>query len=234
MIHVAKQHDKQMRLFAIPYSQMTSLKKVTIKPPTARPYHHLRHRPIIFLDIETTGGSARSSRITEIGALRVENGEVVRTFSKLINPEQSIPSYITRLTGISNSMVQNAPIFNEISDELTEFMEGSIFAAHYVQFDYGFIKQEYNRMGKQFAMDRLCSVRLSRRLYPAQPRHGLDSVIRRLGVKVHNRHRAFDDAEVLYKMFAYEYARDQLKLFRNIEKLLEKTPKSAISHGEFG
>lgn len=180
----------------------------------------MRHRPLVFLDIETTGGSARLSRITEIGALRVEDGRVVRRYSQLLNPECPVPPFIVRLTGISDDMVAQAPLFAEIADDLRELLDGAIFVAHYVQFDYGFIMQEFARLHQPFEMDRLCSVRLSRRLYPEQPRHGLDYVIERLGLRVEHRHRGFDDAEVLWQMFAYEYKKDQLNLFRNMDKVL--------------
>jgi DNA polymerase-3 subunit epsilon len=187
----------------------------------------MNHRPLVFLDIETTGGSAQNSRITEIGALRVEHGaqgpEIVRTFSQLINPERPVPFYITRLTGISSAMTQDKPTFAGIADELRRLLDGAIFVAHYVQFDYGFIKAEYARLGQAFNMDRLCTVRLDRRLYPEQPRHGLDQVIERIGVTVDNRHRAYDDAVVLWKLFADEYHKDEMELFRSMEKLLVRT-----------
>jgi DNA polymerase-3 subunit epsilon len=182
-----------------------------------------KHRPLVFVDIETTGGSTQTSRITEIGLLRVENGQVVRAFSQLINPEVPIPRFITRLTGISDRMVANAPTFEEVSDELESLLEGAVFVAHVVQFDYGFIKAEYARLGRRFNTDRLCSVQLDRLLHPEQPRHGLDHVIKRLGVFVAERHRAFDDAEVLWKMFRDEYRRDSYELFRAMQKLLIKT-----------
>jgi DNA polymerase-3 subunit epsilon len=161
----------------------------------------LQHRPLVFLDIETTGGSAVDSRITEIGALRVESGEVVATFSKLINPEQHVPSFITRLTGIDDSMVVNAPTFPTIAGELQAFLDGAVFVAHNVQFDYGFIKASYYRMGQTFNMDRFCTAQLSRRLYPGQRRHNLDTIVQAHGITVVNRHRALDDAQALHEFF---------------------------------
>jgi DNA polymerase-3 subunit epsilon len=128
----------------------------------------MNHRPFVFLDIETTGGSPLSARITEIGAVRVENNQITRTFNKLINPEQNVPGYITRLTGIDDSMLWDAPLFKSIADELDMLLNGAIFIAHNVSFDYSFIQAEYQRVGSPFAMDRLCTVRLSRHLYPDQ------------------------------------------------------------------
>ncbi|HEX8227539.1 MAG TPA: 3'-5' exonuclease [Candidatus Saccharimonadales bacterium] len=186
---------------------------------------HFNHRPIVFLDIETTGGSPHgplASRITEIGALRVERGKVAGTFSQLVDPQCRIPTFITGLTGISDSMVKGKPVFADVADDLRSFLDGAIFVSHVVQFDYGFIKAEYARLDQAFNMDRLCSVHLDRRLYPEQPRHGLDRVIERLELTVANRHRAYDDAEVLWKVFEHEYTKDPVELFRAMEKLLVK------------
>ena len=163
--------------------------------------HPQSHQPIVFLDIETTGASAHSSRITEIGALRVENGRVVRTFKQLINPGQSVPPFITRMTGISDDMLWDAPQFKTIADDLEVFLDGALFIAHNVNFDYSFIKKEFERIGYRFDMDRACTVKLSRRIYPQYRSHRLDKVIERMGIRVESRHRAFDDAEVLWKFY---------------------------------
>lgn len=180
----------------------------------------MNHRPFVLLDIETTGGSARSARITEIGALRIEKSKVVATYNQLINPEQPIPYGITKLTGITNEMAWGAPTFRAIAEELEQFLYGAIFVAHHVAFDYSFIKAEFKRVGIQYNSDRLCSVKMSRRLHPEQRRHGLDYVIERLGVQVSNRHRAFDDAEVIWKFFDAECTNDPIKFFRAAQKLM--------------
>lgn len=181
----------------------------------------MNHRPLILVDIETTGTSAKNGRITEIAAIRVENMKVVSTFSSLLNPEQVLPSFITRLTGITNEMLWSAPLFKSIGEELAEFMQGGIFVAHNVSFDYGFIKEEYKRLGVNFTMDRLCSVRLSRKLYPEHRRHNLDSVIERLGWDIQNRHRALDDAQVIYALLAQEYTLRGTELFSHMNKLVQ-------------
>lgn len=182
----------------------------------------MNHRPLVFLDIETTGGSASRSRITEIGALRVEDGQIVGKFSKLVNPEEPIPYFITKLTGITNDMAWDAPTFRAIADELELFLDGSVFIAHNVNFDYSFIKEEYRKIKYNFNMDRVCSARLSRRLYPEHRSHALDRVIERLGIGVTNRHRAYDDAEVIYKFFKHEESKDIFKLFKNLDELTIK------------
>lgn len=161
----------------------------------------VQHKPLVFLDIETTGGSPVSSRITEIGALRVEGGKVVGRFSQLVNPGEHVPSFITRLTGIDDSMLWDMPGFQGIADDLEAFLEGAVFVAHNVQFDYGFIKAEYHRLGRTFNMDRFCTAQLSRRLYPKQRRHNLDTIIEAHGLTVENRHRALDDARALHEFF---------------------------------
>src|SRR5690348_14501793 len=103
----------------------------------------ITHRPMVFLDIETTGGSPVDSRITEIGALRVENGQVVERYSQLINPEQAVPWYITKLTGIRDDMLWDQPAFVGIADDLERLLRDAIFVAHNVSFDYGFIKESF-------------------------------------------------------------------------------------------
>ena len=183
----------------------------------------MNHAPLVLLDIETTGGSARYARITEVGALRIERGKVVATYSQLVNPEQPIPHFITKLTGISNDMVRQAPTFEAVAQELAEFLDGAIFVAHHVVFDYSFIKAEFKRASINYNSDRLCSVKMSRRLHPEQYRHGLDHVIKRLGLHVKNRHRAFDDAEVIWKFFEDEYTRDPFRFLIAANKLMIRT-----------
>src|SRR5690242_8855699 len=121
----------------------------------------MKHRPLVFLDVETTGASARFGRITEIGALRVENHKVIATFKQLINPETTVSSFITRLTGITNEMLWDAPTFRTIADDLELFLSDALFIAHNVPFDYSFIKSEFERIKYPFRADRLCSARLS-------------------------------------------------------------------------
>lgn len=178
------------------------------------------HRPLVFLDIETTGFGPDVARVLEVGALRVENGQIVQKYQTLVHPESPVPMAITRLTGITNDDVADKPVFSLVAPELTALMEGAIFVAHNVDFDYGFLRAEYARLGAPFNYDRLCTVRLSRRLYPHERSHKLDSVIKRGGYRVAERHRAFDDAEVLYKFFQDSHAAFGLELFRHIDRLV--------------
>ncbi len=159
------------------------------------------YRKLVFLDIETTGTSSEYDKITEIGALVYEDGVLIKTFSKLVNPEIEIPAFITKITGITNQMVIGKPIFEDISDELFEFLDGAIFVAHNVVFDYNFIQNAFKKVGMDYSSDHFCTVQLSRHLYPDFPRHSLDEVMYRMGISCNARHRAFDDAEVISKFY---------------------------------
>lgn len=153
--------------------------------------------PVVFVDIETTGGGYRSSRVLEVAAIRYEEGDVVDEFTSLVNPQERIPSFITGITGITDDDVEDAPTFQEIAGPLMKVMEGAVFVAHNVNFDYSFIKSEYGRLGLPFSMKKLCTVRLSRRLYAHEKGHSLEKIIHRHNVPFKNRHRAYDDAKAL-------------------------------------
>lgn len=153
------------------------------------------------IDIETTGLSAASDRIIEIGIIRVENGEVVERYQQLINPERPLPYFIQQHTGIVPDMVENAPTFSEIFESVQPLLANSLFVAHNAGFDYGFIQAEYRRQGVEFLSPRLCTVQLSRRLFPGYRRHGLDHIIQRFNLDCPARHRALDDAEVVWQFY---------------------------------
>jgi DNA polymerase-3 subunit epsilon len=184
----------------------------------------MQHRPFVFLDIETTGASPAFARITEIGAVRVENGLVVARFSRLVNPEQPVPAFITRLTGITDEMLWEAPSFSAIAAELEDFLTGAVFIAHNVQFDYSFLKAEFDRLQRPFVVDRFCTARLSRRLYPTQRRHNLDTILTVHGISVKNRHRALDDAEALFEFFQSAHKEHGLRVFAEADRLLVRAP----------
>jgi DNA polymerase III subunit epsilon len=189
----------------------------------------MNHRPLVFIDIETTGATPYNSRVLEVGAIRVENNKIVREIKQLINPEEYVPGWITKLTGITNEAVWDKPIFRDVADDLETIFEDAIFIAHNVSFDYGFIKQEFKKLGVVFNKDRLCTVRLSRALYPAQKSHRLDAVIQAHGYSVENRHRAYDDAEVLYKFYRDHLALHGQDLYRVMNKLLQVAPNPGSS-----
>ncbi|MBC7459284.1 GIY-YIG nuclease family protein [Candidatus Saccharibacteria bacterium] len=153
--------------------------------------------PVVFVDIETTGGSYRTSRVLEVAVIRYENGVVVDEFSSLINPERHIPTVITSITGITEADIVGAPIFSDIADRFAEIMNGAVFVAHNVRFDYSFIKNEFALLGMPFHPRLLCTVRLSRSLYASEQGHSLAKLIARYDIPFMNRHRALDDARAI-------------------------------------
>ncbi|MBL0141598.1 MAG: ethanolamine utilization protein [Betaproteobacteria bacterium] len=164
---------------------------------------------VAFVDLETTGTSSTGDRVTEVAIVRVVEGEVVEEWSSLVDPERSIPPDIQILTGITNEMVKGAPTFAEIRDEVRERLEGHLFVAHNARFDYGFLKNEFARLEMPFTADVLCTVRLSRRLYPEAVGHSLDALIARHGLTDPRdcvdpaartgRHSALGDARALWR-----------------------------------
>lgn len=153
--------------------------------------------PAVFLDIETNGGSGEHGRITEIALIRVENGEVVEEFSSLVNPGSAIPYWITKLTGITNEDVADAPYFDEIAAEVYRILDGAIFVAHNVRFDFSFIKRQLEALGYMFRPKLFCTVRMSRALYAEHKGHSLEKIITRHNISVKNRHRATADARAI-------------------------------------
>lgn len=153
----------------------------------------------VLLDLETTGANPIHDRITEVAAMRIEHGKVVTKWSSLIDPGQRIPPFIQQLTGISDAMVAGAPAFGDVLPELATLLNGAVLVAHNVRFDHGFLKQAAAREGVDLRVKTLCTVRLSRKLYPQARGHGLDAIMRRHGLHTTARHRAMGDVEVLHQ-----------------------------------
>ena len=149
----------------------------------------------VVVDVETTGGRGTSHRITEIAALKIRGERIVDRFETLLNPQRPIPPGITRLTGITDHMVAEAPCFNEIADSLESFMAGSIFVAHNVRFDYDFVRREFERVGRRFRLPKLCTCASMRRLYPGLKSYGLAALSAQFDVPLTRHHRAMPDAE---------------------------------------
>jgi DNA polymerase-3 subunit epsilon len=170
--------------------------------------------PVVFVDIETTGGSYKNSRVLEVAAIRYENGHVVQEFSTLINPNAYIPRSITELTGIRESDVIDAPKFEDIADELFEILNGAVFVAHNVRFDYSFLKNEFAFVGMHFSPKLLCTVRLSRALYVDEKGHSLAKLIERHNIPVLARHRALDDARAILYFSELAYDEHGHEIFR--------------------
>jgi DNA polymerase III subunit epsilon len=166
------------------------------------------------VDIETTGGSPRYEKITEI-AIMIHDGEkIVDEFVTLINPEKNIPYFITNLTGITNEMVADAPKFYEVARKIVELTDNKIFVAHNVNFDYNFIRSEFQNLGYNFIRELLCTVKLSRKLIPGRKSYSLGNICSDLGIKIKDRHRAEGDA---------------MATTRLLELLIEKRKQSGIT-----
>lgn len=149
------------------------------------------------VDVETTGTShGRGDRVTEVAAVVVEDGVISDGFHSLINPGCPIPWRITVLTGITDAMVADAPVFGDVADALAEVLASRTFVAHNAPFDWGFLGMEFLRAGRADALQGapLCTVRLARRLLAHLPRRNLDSVAMHYGVEIESRHRALGDA----------------------------------------
>lgn len=156
---------------------------------------------IAFVDLETTGATAASDRITEIGIVEVDADGSVREWQQLVNPGRRIAPFVERLTGISNAMVASAPPFAEVAEEVRRRLQGRLFIAHNASFDYGFLKSEFRQLGIDFRAPVLCTVKLSRALYPEFKRHSLDALIERHGLHASGRHRALADARLIHQFW---------------------------------
>jgi DNA polymerase-3 subunit epsilon len=162
---------------------------------------------LAFVDLETTGGSAAHDRIIEVGIVRVRNGVLVEEWSSLVNPDRPVSAYIEAFTGISSAMVADAPRFGEIAAAVRQKLQGALFVAHNARFDYSFLRSEFLKADMHFSAKVLCTVKLSRRLFPEFVRHNLDVVIERNGLACSARHRALGDARVLHD-FWFKLRRD--------------------------
>ncbi len=153
------------------------------------------------IDVETTGGSARFERITEIAIVKHDGERVVDSFSTLINPERPIPWNITQITGITDDMVADAPHFYEVAKKIVEMTEDAIFVAHNVSFDYNFVKEEFHRLGYDFSRKQLCTVRMSRKAFPGLPSYSLSNLKKHFGIHADRSHRALDDTLATVEVF---------------------------------
>lgn len=149
----------------------------------------------VVVDVETTGGRAGLHRVTEIGAVKMQGGKVIGEWQSLLNPQRSIPPNITRLTGITQEMVSTAPLFHEIADSFADFMKGAIFAAHNVNFDYGFISSEFKRINRRFKHPKICTCASMRKLYPGYKSYSLKNLCREFDIDLRTHHRALCDAK---------------------------------------
>jgi DNA polymerase-3 subunit epsilon len=154
----------------------------------------------VVVDIETTGAWSSGDRVTEIGAVKVRNHQVVDEWHSLVNPQRPIPAKIVELTGITNHMVRDAPVFHEIADSFMAFMGDGIFVAHNVNFDYGFLSYEYERLERRFRFPKLCTCVGMRRRYPGHKSYGLGKLCSIYGIELEDHHRALCDARAAARL----------------------------------
>jgi DNA polymerase-3 subunit epsilon len=165
---------------------------------------------LAIVDLETTGTHARRDRITEVGVVRVDGDAAggaprVQEWTTLVDPGTPIPPAVQTLTGITDAMVRDAPTFSRIAEEVRERLADCVLVAHNARFDHGFLKHEFARVGSPFSARPLCTVRLSRQLFPEADGHGLDAVAERHGIDIVQRHRALGDARAVWGLLQAMY-----------------------------
>ena len=153
------------------------------------------------IDIETTGGSSKQDKITEIAIVLHDGFDIIDTWQHLINPERSIPHYITQITGINDEMVRRAPKFYEVAKELVTRTEDATFVAHNVRFDYGFFVEEFAQLGFTYSRPQLCTVQMSRKAFPGLKSYSLGNLTKHFNIALPNHHRAMDDAMATAELF---------------------------------
>jgi DNA polymerase-3 subunit epsilon len=180
------------------------------------------------IDIETTGGRADREKITEIAIILHDGEKIIDEWETLLNPERAIPYNITQITGITDGMVADAPKFFEVAKKIVEMTEGAIFVAHNVRFDYGFIYEEFRRLGFTYMRKQLCTVRLSRKSFPGLKSYALGNLIKHFGIKVNARHRAMADTaatvELLEMIFEKEKSEEDVLDMINLGVKESKLP----------
>lgn len=177
------------------------------------------------VDIETTGGYAAANGITEISIHLFDGERVTKKFETLINPGQPIPNYITAMTGISDKMVAKAPAFEDVAEKIYELLNDRIFIAHNVNFDYSFVKGHLREAGLDLNCKKLCTVRMSRKIFPGFPSYSLGKLCHSLGITINDRHRAGGDTEATRKVFQLLLQNDKEN---HIQKSLQRNSKEWI------
>jgi DNA polymerase-3 subunit epsilon len=191
-----------------------------------------RFGKLLFIDLETTGANPATDGITEIGIVEVSAAGVQR-WSTLVNPQAPIPPFVQKLTGIDDAMVRDAPAFGAVMQELQQRLQGGLFIAHNARFDYGFLRHAYKRHGINLRCDVLCTVKLSRKLFPLEIKHSLDALVARHALKADTRHRALADADLLWQFWRkLEAAVPAARLRNAIELQLQRPSMPAALKSE--
>ena len=165
--------------------------------------YRLEDSSFVVFDLETTGAKAPPCRITEIGAFKVRGGSIEDSFHSLVNPQAPIPEFISQLTGITDEMVADAPVFGDLLGDFLGFVGDSVLVAHNSQFDMRFLNHEIGLIHADYkiANPNLCTVHLSRKLIPDIENHRLNTVARHFSIPLENHHRAGDDARATAEIF---------------------------------
>ena len=177
------------------------------------------------VDIETTGSYAAANGITEVSVHVHDGHRVVERFETLLDPGQPIPSYIQTMTGITDAMVREAPPFEAVAERLFQILDGRVFVAHNVNFDYSFLHARLRDCGFQLRNKKLCTVRLSRSILPGLPSYSLGNLCRSLGIRIRSRHRAGGDAAATVELFEKLLALDKED---RIGKSLKRDSKESV------
>ena len=184
------------------------------------------------VDIETTGSTPQSAGITEI-AIVIHNGvEVTGKYVTLINPRHKIPPFIVNMTGISDEMVAAAPLFEDVAPQIYNLLNGRVFVAHNVSFDYSFVHYLLGRSGFQWSAPKLCTIKLSRRVFPGLVKYGLGSLTRDLGIKIEGRHRAWGDAAATAQVLTMAIEKEGMQPIHTL--LNKKEPRKKIAPPDAG
>lgn len=173
-------------------------------------------RDYVCLDIETTGCQSKWSKIIEIGAVKVKNGEIVDTFSELINPGVVVSEFITELTGISNDMVSDKPGIDQVMPRFIEFVGDNIIMGHNLMFDFSFLKQNAENLGMSFEKEGIDTLKISRAVLKELHSRKLDYLCEYFEIKDENHHRAYNDAMVtsqLYEILLEKYYETNSEVF---------------------
>lgn len=177
------------------------------------------------VDIETTGGNpGDGGGITEVAIVIHDGNEIIDSYQTLINPERFIPGFITGLTGIDGNMVANAPTFPEVAEEIFRILENRVFIAHNVNFDYTFIQKALEKAKINYKAPKLCTVKLSRKVFPGYKSYSLGRICEHLSIPISARHRAFGDAEATAILFGKIYQKD----FAAVQGMLKKNNGEAF------
>jgi DNA polymerase-3 subunit epsilon len=179
------------------------------------------------LDVETTGGKYNEEGITEIAIYRFDGEKIVDQFISLINPEIPIQPFVQHLTGINDKMLVNAPKFYQIAKRILEITNNSVLVAHNSSFDFRMLKIEFDRLGYQFNIPQLCTVKLSKKIIPDLDSYKLGNLVKSVGIPISNRHRASGDALATVELFKLLLLKDTEKVIVNSLIINTKTsPKN--------